>query len=113
MATRLTAIKPRVQPLRAQRAPAPLTTKTVRITGWKLAKIRERIFRRDRGLCQCELCQAPGAIPLAGEEVDHRIPLWEGGVDTDDAAGDANRVLLSKECHLRKSAQEAKRRGGR
>jgi 5-methylcytosine-specific restriction protein A len=113
MATRLTAIKPRVQPLRAQRAPAPLTTKTVRITGWRLTQIRERILRRDRGLCQCDECKAPGAIPQAAEVVDHIVPIWEGGLEEDSPLGDLNRQSLSIEHHALKSAQEAKRRGGR
>jgi 5-methylcytosine-specific restriction endonuclease McrA len=102
-----------VQPLKAQRAPASLTTKTVRITGWKLTKIRDRILRRDRGLCQCPICKAPGAIPQAAEVVDHIDPIWEGGLEEDSPAGDLNRQSLSIEHHAIKSAQEAKRRAGR
>jgi 5-methylcytosine-specific restriction protein A len=99
----------RVSTLNTQRAPA-LTTATRRITGSRLQKIRERILRRANGLCECADCRAPGVVPLLAEEIDHLTPLWENGADTDDAAGDANRVALSKACHARKSAIEAKRR---
>lgn len=98
----------RIGTLNTQRA-TPLTTETQRITGSRLQKIRDRILRRDNGLCQCPECQA--GVPKLATEIDHKIPLWEG-----PAAGgiedDSNRWALAAECHLAKSKMEAKRRAG-
>lgn len=103
---KLQMLKPRVATLRMVRA-APLTTATVRITGSRLQARRQRIMTRANGLCECDECKA-APVPRLGSEVDHRIPLWEGGPDTDE-----NCQLLAPECHARKSAEEAKRRAGR
>lgn len=103
---KLTHLKPRVGVL-GTRLGQSLATRDTRITGAGLQKIRDRIFRRDSGLCQCDECQAPGVLPRIGEVVDHRVPLWEGGSDTDD-----NRQLLARTCHDKKSAAETKRRHG-
>lgn len=55
---------------------------------------RERIKRRDCGLCQ--VCQRRGYI------VDHVKPLWAGGSDEDE-----NKQLICKPCHDAKSEREA------
>lgn len=102
---KLTTLKPRIATLNTQRAPA-LTTATQRITGSRLQAIRERILRRDNGVCQCEECQAALAPRLASV-VDHIVPLWEGGAESDE-----NRQSLNEDCHARKSAEEARRRAG-
>ncbi len=54
----------------------------------------------------CVICQAAGRITPA-RELDHRVPLWEGGPDTD-----ANLDPLCRRCHRAKSAGEAARRYG-
>jgi 5-methylcytosine-specific restriction protein A len=102
---KLQMLKPRVATLSSMRA-APLTTATVRITGSRLQAIRERILRRDNGVCQCEECQAALAPRLASV-VDHIVPLWEGGAESDE-----NRQSLHPDCHARKTAEEARRRAG-
>lgn len=104
---KLTNLKPRIGVLNTQRAPT-LTTQTHRITGSSLQKIRHRILTRDNGLCQCDDCKA-SPFPLAADIVDHRIPLWEGGPDTDDN----RQAMASVPCHQKKTAEEAKRRAGR
>lgn len=102
---RLKTIKPRIASLGSR--VQTQTTSTVRITGSRLQTIRERILIRDHGLCQCDECKAL-PTPLLASEVDHIIPLWEGGQEMD-----ANRQSLNVDCHARKSAEEAKRRHSR
>jgi len=41
-------------------------------------RLREQVLRRDGYLCQCPLCQGD-ALPLLADEVDHIIPLAQGG----------------------------------
>lgn len=99
-------LKPQLQTLRNTLRTA--TTRTQRVTGGRLQTIRERIFSRDHGMCQCTECKATGRIRIA-EEVDHIVPLWAGGHDVD-----ANRQAINGECHKVKSAAEAalRARGG-
>ena len=61
-----------------------------------------RILRRDKGICY--VCGKAGAT-----EVDHIIPLCEGGDDTD-----ANRAAIHKvPCHQAKTQAEALRHNPR
>lgn len=98
---RLQMLKPRVGAA-PSRMPAPAATD--RIRGYALQKIRDRIMRRDAGICRCDDCQRTGALKPA-HEVDHRVPLWAGGAEDDD-----NRISINADCHKRKSASEAKLR---
>ena len=56
---------------------------------------RRAILRRDNGVC-C-LCNAELAC-----EVDHRMPLWQGGTDDDD-----NLQSVCSGCHETKTRAEA------
>lgn len=58
---------------------------------------RDRIRNRDHGLCQ--------NCGHLGRDVDHDVPLWAGGADSDDA----KRVLCG-ECHEAKTKLEAAQR---
>lgn len=63
--------------------------------------------RRERWLMAnplCIACQAEGRV-AAGQEVDHRIPLWAGGEDDE-----SNYQSLCTEHHKAKTAREAKDR---
>jgi 5-methylcytosine-specific restriction protein A len=102
---RLTALKPRLKPLSTQRVQSAPTTSDERIRGGKWQRIRDRILTRDNGICQCEECRASGRV-LPATQVDHVRPLWEDGSDEDD-----NLQAINADCHKRKSAEEAKRRG--
>ncbi len=97
---RLTSLKPRLQ------APQPKlrtwSSGDERIRGSSLQVIRERILSRDCGLCVCVRCQISDVVRPASI-VDHRVPLWAGGRETDD-----NRQSISAECHDLKSAHEAR-----
>jgi hypothetical protein len=66
-------------------------------------KTRERIFARDNGLCQCEECRASGNPKPAGE-VDHKVPLSQGGSDDD-----SNLQAINVGCHERKTVLERER----
>lgn len=68
-------------------------------TDWD--KQRERILRRDHGLCQ--VCAAAGRVTLA-REVDHRVPKAEGGT-----GDDSNLQSICRACHGTKTQAEAKR----
>jgi len=63
--------------------------------GWALQRNNQRVFKRDKYLCQ--MCKRKGYI-RAAEEVDHIIPLFKGGTD------DMNNLQsLCKECHQAKT----------
>ena len=69
-----------------------------RVTGRRGMKDRERIKRRDLGLCQA--CYAKGIL-TEGTQVDHIVPLSAGGSDDD-----SNKQLLCTACHKVKSASD-------
>lgn len=88
-----------LQPIRPDTVP--------RVRGWKGVQDRNRIRVRDGG--QCQQCKRERREHIGlGSDVDHVVPLWEGGTDTDD-----NKELLCDEHHKAKSAREAARRAGR
>jgi 5-methylcytosine-specific restriction enzyme A len=99
---RLTTLKPRVSTLQTRRVAQQQGTE--RITGNSLRKIRDRILRRDCGICQCLVCRQTGDVRPASE-VDHTVPLWASGAESDD-----NRLSLSHDCHEAKTACEARMR---
>lgn len=68
-------------------------------------KTRERIFERDGYLCQCDSCKQ-SERPLPAHEVDHIVPLVDGGIDDD-----SNLQAMNINCHKKKSAAEASSRG--
>ena len=72
-------------------------TATKRITGRKLQQLRHALFSRDP---LCAECAKRGRLTLATQR-DHKIPLTEGGQDTED-----NVQGLCKPCHDEKSLQE-------
>lgn len=74
---------------------------TPRTQGSVWMATRERIFKRDKCLCQCTECKA-SATPLGADEVDHIIPLIDGGADED-----SNLQALNAKCHRRKTSAEA------
>lgn len=99
-------LMPRLKTLPPRLAPAPAPriktlSRTERITGTTLQNIRRR-FLRDHPACA--MCAADG-ITRAATEIDHIIPLSDGGPESD-----GNRQGLCSEHHAKKSAEEAKRR---
>jgi 5-methylcytosine-specific restriction endonuclease McrA len=80
---------------------APRADSTQRIRGSALQAIRHRILTRDAGQCRCTECKTTWRI-LPAHEVDHRVPLWAGGQETD-----ANRYAINRDCHKAKTAREA------
>ena len=95
---KLTTLKSKLQ-----RAPsrlgtlAPPAPTVERKRGWRGVKDRERIRKRD-----CGLCQNCGQL---GRDVDHDTPLWAGGSDAD-----GNKRVLCSVCHEAKSTIEARQR---
>lgn len=67
--------------------------------------IRDRILRRDCGVCKCAECALTGRLRPA-QEVDHVTPLWKGGKDDE-----SNLSAINADCHKRKTAREAAERG--
>lgn len=98
---KLTNLKPRLGTVEGRIATlAPARPDTVqRKRGWAGVQDRDRIRRRDNGLCQQCLQQGRTAI---GSVVDHKDPLWNGGSDDD-----GNKWLLCTPCHDAKTAKEA------
>ena len=77
-----------------------------RTCGRERQRLRESILAAAGGLCQCDECRAKKRARIASE-IDHYVPLWEGG--TDDPT---NLRAISRVCHRRKLAAEARRRFG-
>ena len=71
---------------------------TERGYGWQWTKLRERIMRRDKGLCQP--CKRDLRIAIA-TEVDHIICKEAGGTDDE-----ANLQAICRACHKAKTARE-------
>lgn len=67
---------------------------------------RARVLARDGYLCQCKQCKATGALKLA-TEVDHVIPIAEGGTDDE-----SNLQAMNTDCHKLKTQAEAARGRG-
>lgn len=100
---RLTCLKPRVPAANLSRVKlAPIGSQVERKRGAAGVADRERIRRRDNGLCQ--ECARQGRVSV-GCDVDHIVPLWDGGSDDD-----ANKELLCRPCHDAKTAREAAQR---
>lgn len=101
---KLKTLKPRLKVAgdRVRTMPTVRPGAVERKRGYAGVKDRERIRERDCGLCQECLRQHRTTL---GIDVDHIIPLWEGGPDTDE-----NKELLCLEHHQEKSAIEAARR---
>lgn len=76
---------------------AKLTT-TERGYGHAWEKIKKRILRRDKALCQP--CKRVGRLTQA-DDVDHIIAKHKGGSDRDD-----NLECICKPCHRLKTATE-------
>jgi 5-methylcytosine-specific restriction protein A len=91
-------LKPQVAMLRTTQV---RTFVTERLHGNTWMKIRKRILTRDNGLCRCAECAESGRILIA-EEVDHIVPLWQGGSNDD-----SNLAAINGDCHKRKSTAEA------
>lgn len=97
---RLRSLQPR--PLATLKAKALAAEPVKRKQGSAGVADRERIRKRDAYLCQ--RCKREG-VTRALAHVDHIVPLWEGGSDSD-----ANKEGICLEHHLAKSAEEEARR---
>lgn len=62
---------------------------------WK--KTRKRILKRDNYRCQCLDCTASGRRRPA-TEVDHKVPVDQGGTEED-----SNLQAINSECHKKKT----------
>jgi 5-methylcytosine-specific restriction enzyme A len=94
----LKTLQPRLKPIDTRRGSS---ANTERIRGAKLQAIRKRILLRDN-----YTCAGCGRI-TAQLEVDHVVPLFMGGSESD-----ANRQLMCHECHRVKSDREEMERRG-
>lgn len=103
---KLPTLKPKLATLPSTRK--AMTTREVRTAGRSLQARRMRIWSRDP---HCAMCGRLVAYPH-GFELDHKVPLFQGGEDTD-----ANCQILcvgydeagrKVGCHAEKTAREAK-----
>lgn len=62
---------------------------------------RDAVMARDKRLCRCEECAKTGRLRIA-DEVDHIIPLSQGGTDDLD-----NLQAINRDCHRAKTARES------
>lgn len=72
-----------------------------RLSGRRNQARRQRLFRREP---LCRHCSVHGRVALA-TELDHVIPLYKGGSDTED-----NTQPLCHACHYEKSQQDMNQR---
>ncbi|MBX3619140.1 MAG: HNH endonuclease [Rhizobacter sp.] len=79
-------------------------TPTKRMTGRRLQRAREQLFKRQP---TCEECERHDRVSLATVR-DHRVPLAEGGADDP-----SNEQALCDACHDAKSLAERLRGRGR
>lgn len=91
-------LKPRVPTLKI--GARPLTVERDR--SWAFRK-RRAAFLSEHPLCA--ECERTGRV-AAAEELDHVVPLWNGGGDDE-----SNWAGLCVPCHRAKTAREAAERG--
>jgi 5-methylcytosine-specific restriction enzyme A len=91
----LQTLRPGLQTLSAR----PDATPRQRGRAWM--ERRERWLRAHPLCCDCE---AEGRVTV-GEEVDHQVPLWQGGADDE-----SNFATRCKAHHKAKTAEEARER---
>lgn len=85
---------------------APMYVETARARGRAVMEARARIFRRDGPNCgDCRTLVDITPKTSHPCELDHTIPLWNGGADDD-----TNRRLLCLVCHAAKTKREAAER---
>lgn len=99
---KLRELKPTIRTLPSKRDGA-----TERIRGREGAEIRDRILSRDQGICKCRECTSLGRL-MPAHQVDHRVPLFEGGREDD-----GNRYAINRQCHYEKTTCELRRRKNR
>ena len=106
---KLNKIKPRLAVLSSNRLPV-LDTKagaTPRTRGSTWMTTRRRIMLRDKYTC------AGCGLVRADHDVDHMTPLEHGGADDDSNLQLLCRTAGTQQgCHDRKTAEEARGRGG-
>lgn len=69
--------------------------------GWAWEQLRERVLRRDAGLCQP--CRRRGVMTPNCRTVDHMVPKARGGSDAD-----ANLQCICTACHRAKTQAESR-----
>jgi 5-methylcytosine-specific restriction enzyme A len=103
MSGKLTRLKPRLQPIQVRRSAALTMLEVPRRAGQWLMDERRRLFSHAP---LCVGYKAGSNHVAAAIARDHIVPLWEGGEDVE-----SNTQGLCDECHVRKSTDEAARRG--
>lgn len=96
--------KRRLPTLQPRLANLPTTRLRTLPTGTPRVRGRKGVERRARWLSAnplCEHCKAAGRV-TAAEEVDHVIPLSQGGADDE-----SNLASLCVPCHRAKTASDA------
>jgi 5-methylcytosine-specific restriction protein A len=94
--TRVPSLRPRVSASPPQ-VPVSTAPPMQRVTGRALQRIRRQHLQQQP---LCVRCKSKGRI-AAATQIDHEIPLWNGGADTD-----SNRQGLCDDCHREKTASE-------
>jgi 5-methylcytosine-specific restriction protein A len=100
---RLPTLAARVQTLAPRAAPTEPSYGQGR-GGRPWRRKRDQILKRDRYMCQCEDCQGKRLI---AHEVDHIVPLSQGGSDDD-----SNLRAINRDCHKAKTQREARYASG-
>ena len=100
---KLAKLSPRLEMINTQRQtlqPEPINYGRGR-GGRPWRRKRDAVLARDKHLCQCDECKAAGRFTEANE-VDHIIPVWQGGSDEP-----SNLRAINHDCHKAKTAREA------
>ena len=102
--TQIKSLSPRIATLNTAAVRNATVAQDMRLTGARWRKARHQVLVEAKWLCQCADCSASGRVRIA-HEVDHVVPVWEGGGDER-----TNLQAINRDCHARKTAAEAARR---
>lgn len=76
-------------------------------TQWN--KTRERILKRDNGLCQCNQCQGGKIKVMQANEVHHVVSKAAAklrGWTTEQTESESNLLSINSDCHKRETMAE-------
>lgn len=96
--TRLNSLPPRLAAVSSKVKPLTVAN-TVRMTGRKLQRTRERIWANNPHCASCGR-----VVALRDFELDHIVPLHKGGAESDE-----NRQVLCVGCHAAKTKEDVSR----
>lgn len=88
--------------------PWPTTSRQSRGYGANWERLRKRVLKRDKYLCQCRHCKAEHRVTPASE-VDHIVPKAKAkamGWTNAQIDDELNLQAINRDCHVRKTLED-------